>query len=54
VFHRATPQHLERWHATATREAVDIVRGDARRPRTTYLFPRGQFLVEGVLAVVSG
>lgn len=54
VFHRATPQHLERWHATATREAVDFVRGDARRPRTTHLFPRGQFLVEGALAVVSG
>lgn len=54
VFHRATPQHLERWHATATREAVDFVRGDARRPRTTYLFPRGQYLVDGVLPVVTG
>lgn len=53
VFHRATPQHLERWHATATRDAVDFVRGDARRPRTMYLFPRGQFLVEGVLPVVT-
>lgn len=47
VFHHAAPQHLERWHCTATRSTVDFTRGDLARRRETHLFDRGQFLVNG-------
>lgn len=46
VFHQATPQHVERWHCTATRRAVDFTRGDLTRVRDTHLFEREQFLVD--------
>lgn len=46
VFHQATPQHFERWHCTATRNAVDFTRGDLTRVRGTHLFERTQFLVD--------
>ncbi|QJR37216.1 RES family NAD+ phosphorylase [Gemmatimonas groenlandica] len=45
VFHQATPQHVERWHCTATRSSVDFTRGDLSRVRDTHLFERAQFLV---------
>ena len=46
VFHHATPQHVERWHCTATRSGVDFTRGDLTRVRHTQLFEREQFLVD--------
>jgi hypothetical protein len=49
VFHAATPQHFQRWHCTATREAVECVRSDFTGERTVHGFARAQFLVEGVL-----
>lgn len=51
VFGRATPQAIERWHCTATPEMVDFRRGGVARERPTLLFPREQFLVDGVLPV---
>jgi hypothetical protein len=49
VFHHAQPQHFERWHCTATRDAVDFTRGDLLRRRSTHIFERAQFLVDGAL-----
>ncbi len=46
VFHQAQPQHFERWHCTATRNAVDFTRGDLTRSRQTHVFERAQFLVD--------
>ena len=48
VFGTAKPKSLETWYCAASREAVDITKGDyfARR---TYIFPRAQFLVKGSL-----
>jgi hypothetical protein len=53
VFGRATPQAIERWHCSATPDVVDFTRSGAARARTTLLFPRAQFLVDGVLSAPS-
>ncbi len=45
VFHAAVPQHDQRWHCTATRDAVDFTRGDFTGTRETHQFDRAQFLV---------
>lgn len=47
VFHAATPQQMQRWHCAATREGVEIVRGDLRRAPERYRFERVSFLVDG-------
>jgi RES domain len=49
VFHAAKPQHFQRWHCTATREAVECVRNDFTGERTVHAYARAQFLVDGVL-----
>lgn len=46
VFHKAAPQHAQRWHCTATRELVDFVRTDLTSMRESYEFERVQFLVD--------
>jgi len=48
VFGRAKPTSLESWHCAASRERVDVTRGDYFR-RETFSFPREQFLVDGTL-----
>ena len=53
VFHQATPQHLERWYCTATRDAVDFTQSGAARTRATHVFARAQFLVKGTLPAPS-
>ncbi len=49
VFHQAQPQHFERWHCTATRDHLELTRGDLTRKPDTHHFPRAQFLVHGAL-----
>ncbi len=49
VFHAANPQHLQRWHCAATREAVDLTGGDLRRAKEHHEFHRLQFEVDGQL-----
>lgn len=49
VFHAATPRQLQRWHCAATRDGVDITRGDLRRAPERYRFERVSFLVRGEL-----
>lgn len=49
VFHKATPQHVERWYCVAARTAVDFTRSGPARARDTHVFERGQFLVNGEL-----
>ncbi len=53
VFRKASPQHFERWHCTATRGAVDFTRGDLVRKRDVHVFERTQFLVDGVLPAAA-
>lgn len=48
VFGRAKPTSLESWHCAASRERVDVTRGDYFR-RETFSFARDQFLVSGTL-----
>jgi hypothetical protein len=48
VFGRARPTSLESWHCAASRERVDVTRGDYFR-RETFSFARAQFLVGGAL-----
>jgi len=48
VFGRAKPTSLESWYCSASRERVDITRGDYFR-RETFSFAREQFLVDGIL-----
>jgi hypothetical protein len=48
VFGNAKPKSLETWHCSASRERVEITQGDYFK-RDSFAFPRGQFLVKGVL-----
>ena len=48
VFGRTKPTSLESWHCAASRERVDVTRGDYFT-RETFAFARGEFLVDGVL-----
>lgn len=48
VFGRSKPKSLETWHCAASRERVDLTRGDYFR-RAAFGFPRAQFLVRGAL-----
>jgi hypothetical protein len=48
VFGRTKPTSLESWHCAASRERVDVTRGDYFT-RETFAFSREQFLVEGRL-----
>ncbi len=48
VFGKSRPKLLETWHCAASRDRVDITQGDYFR-RGTFVFPRVQFLVQGVL-----
>ena len=48
VFGSAKPHGFETWHCTATRELVELVKGDYLK-RETFTFPRGMFLVGGAL-----
>ncbi len=49
VFHAAAPRQLQRWHCTATRDGVDVTRGDLARARYTHRFERAQFMIDGRL-----
>lgn len=48
VFGKSKPKSLETWHCSASREKVEITKGDYFK-RTTFSFPRSQFLVKGSL-----
>ena len=48
VFGRTKPTSLESWHCAASRERVDVTRGDYFT-HETFDFARRQFLVEGQL-----
>ena len=48
VFGTAKPRTLETWYCAATREGVDLAKGDWFK-RRTFSFPRTQFLVRGSL-----
>lgn len=48
VFGSAKPHGFETWHCTATRDVVEVARSDWFT-RETLVFPRGQFVVGGVL-----
>ena len=48
VFGRAKPTSLESWHCAASRDRVDVTRGDYFQ-RETFEFPREEFLVDGTL-----
>jgi hypothetical protein len=48
VFGNAKPKSLETWHCSASRERVEITKGDYFK-RDSFAFPREQFLVKGVL-----
>ncbi|MEO8621407.1 MAG: RES family NAD+ phosphorylase [bacterium] len=48
VFGSAKPHRFETWHCTATRERVEVTRGDYST-RETFVFLRDQFVVGGVL-----
>lgn len=48
VFGSAKPASLETWHCAASRERVDVTRGDYFT-REVFAFPRAQFLVHGEL-----
>ncbi|MGI9044518.1 MAG: RES family NAD+ phosphorylase [Gemmatimonadaceae bacterium] len=50
VFGRARPKSFETWHCAASRHRVEVMQADYFN-RDSYAFPRGQFLVKGVLAV---
>jgi hypothetical protein len=48
VFGNTKPKSLETWHCSASRELVEITKGDYFK-RESFAFPRAQFLVKGVL-----
>ena len=48
VFGKSRPKSLETWHCAASRDRVDITQGDYFK-RGTFVFPRAQFQVRGVL-----
>jgi hypothetical protein len=48
VFGKSKPQGFETWHTTATRERVELTKGDYFK-RDSFSFPRQQFLVDGSL-----
>jgi hypothetical protein len=48
VFGNTKPKSLETWHCSASRERVEITKGDYFK-RDSFAFPRTQFLVKGVL-----
>ena len=48
VFGKSKPKSLETWHCAASRDHVDVTKGDYFR-RTTFEYPRAQFLVKGSL-----
>ena len=48
VFGKSKPKSLETWHCAASRDRVDVTKGDYFR-RTTFEYPRAQFLVKGSL-----
>ena len=48
VFGRTKPTSLESWHCAASRERVDVTRGDYFS-RETFSFAREAFLVDGAL-----
>ena len=48
VFGKSMPKSLETWHCAASRDRVDLTKGDYFR-RVTCEFPRAQFLVKGAL-----
>jgi hypothetical protein len=48
VFGSARPRALETWHCTATRDLVELLKRDFFE-RSTYAFPRDQFIVNGKL-----
>lgn len=48
AFGRALPRELQTWHCSATRERVEIVKRDYFE-RAAFVFPRSDFLIDGVL-----
>ena len=48
AFGAAKPRGLETWHCTASRDRVEVVKRDYFET-AVHLFPREQFLVNGVL-----
>ncbi|HEX2721517.1 MAG TPA: RES family NAD+ phosphorylase [Gemmatimonadaceae bacterium] len=48
VFGNAKPRSFETWHSSASRERVEVTRGDYMK-RESFAFPREQFLVNGAL-----
>ena len=48
MFGRTKPTSLESWYCAASRERVDVTRGDYFT-RETFAFARGTFLVDGAL-----
>jgi len=48
VFGNTKPRSLETWHCSASRERVEITKGDYFK-RESFAFPRAQFQVRGVL-----
>ncbi|MEO7455624.1 MAG: RES family NAD+ phosphorylase [Gemmatimonadaceae bacterium] len=48
VFGSAKPHGFETWHCTATKDLVELTKGDYFK-RETYTFPRQQFTVSGAL-----
>ena len=48
AFGAARPRQFETWHGIATRARVEFVKQDFLGP-VAFTFPRGQFLVDGVL-----
>jgi len=48
AFGKAKPRILETWHCAASRDRVDLTKGDYFT-RRSFTFPRSQFLVDGAL-----
>jgi hypothetical protein len=48
AFGKAKPRILETWHCAASRDRVDLTKGDYFA-RKSFSFPRSQFLIDGVL-----
>ncbi|MCO4098337.1 RES family NAD+ phosphorylase [Gemmatimonas sp.] len=53
VFHKASPQQLQRWYCVATHDAVEFSASGPVRSRITHVYDRAQFLVDGVLPTPS-
>ena len=49
VFHKASPQQLQRWYCVATHAAVEFSASGPVRSRITHVYDRAQFLVDGAL-----